>query len=210
MPARIRLQRRGKKGYPYYHIVIADSRAPRDGKFIEKIGTYNPNTNPATIDFNMDKALDWIQKGAQPTDSVRAMLSYRGVLYKNHLIKGVNKGALTMEQADAKFQKWLEEKEGRIQGKRESLSKSAEDRKREQLKAEAEKKEARAKAIAAKNTPPAEEAPAEEAAPEATETPAAEAAAETPEATTEAPEAKTEEAPAEGSDNAETPAENKE
>jgi small subunit ribosomal protein S16 len=114
MPAKIRLQRKGKKGQPFYHIVIADGRAPRDGKFIEKIGVYNPLTKPAEILINFDKALDWLQKGAQPTDTVKAILSYKGVLYKNHLLKGVKKGALTEEQAEMKFQTWLTEKEAKI------------------------------------------------------------------------------------------------
>ena len=104
MPTKMRLQRHGKKGAPFYHIVIADGRAPRDGRFIEKIGTYNPIQNPAEIILNADKALDWLQKGAQPTDTVRAILSYRGILYKNHLLKGVKKGALTEAEAEAKYQ----------------------------------------------------------------------------------------------------------
>ena len=103
MPTKIRLQRFGKKGQPFYHVVVADSRAPRDGKFIEKIGTYNPRTIPATIDLNLDRALYWLGTGAQPTETTRAILSYKGVLYKNHLLGGVKKGALTQEQADAKF-----------------------------------------------------------------------------------------------------------
>ena len=108
MPVKIRLTRHGKKGYAFYHVVVADSRAPRDGKFIEKIGTYNPNTNPATIDLDFEKALEWLQKGAQPTDTCRAILSYKGVMYKKHLLGGVAKGAFTAEVAEAKFAKWLE------------------------------------------------------------------------------------------------------
>src|ERR1700745_1015675 len=103
MPVKIRLQRQGKKASAFFHIVIADGRAPRNGKFIEKIGTYNPNTNPATIDLNFDKALTWLNNGAQPTDTCRAILSYKGVMYKKHLQGGITKGALTEEQADAKF-----------------------------------------------------------------------------------------------------------
>ena len=103
MPVKIRLARHGKEGYAFYHIVVADSRAPRDGKFIEKVGTYNPNTNPATIDLNFEKALEWLQKGAQPTDTCRAILSYKGVMYKKHLLGGVAKGAFTAEAAEAKF-----------------------------------------------------------------------------------------------------------
>jgi small subunit ribosomal protein S16 len=114
MPARIRLQRHGKKGQPYYHIVIADGRAPRDGKFIESIGTYNPLTIPAEINIDFEKAMSWLRKGATPSDTAKAILMYKGVLYKNHLLKGVAKGALTEEQADAKFQAWLQEKEAKI------------------------------------------------------------------------------------------------
>ena len=109
MPVKIRLQRHGKKGSAFFHIVVADGRAPRDGKFIEKIGTYDPKTHPATIDIEFDKAIAWLQKGAQVTDTTKAILSYKGVMYKNHLIKGIAKGALTQEQADAKFEKWLSE-----------------------------------------------------------------------------------------------------
>ena len=110
MATKIRLQRFGKKGKPFYHVVVADARAPRDGKFIERLGSYNPNTNPATIEINFEKALDWVNKGAQPTDTCRAILSYKGILYKKHLEGGVKKGALTEEQAEAKFALWLEGK----------------------------------------------------------------------------------------------------
>lgn len=115
MPTKIRLQRRGKKKRAFYHIVIADGRAPRDGKYIERLGTYNPVTKPATIDIDFDRALDWLQKGAQPSNTVRAIFSLKGIMMKNHLQKGVNKGALTQEQADAKFKKWMEEKETKIE-----------------------------------------------------------------------------------------------
>ena len=164
MAVKIRLARRGRKKAAMYDIVVADSRSPRDGRFIEKLGTYNPLTNPATINFNMDKAFDWVMKGAEPTDTVRAMLSYRGILYKKHLQIGVNKGALTQEQADAKFQEWTESKEAKITGKKESLS---------QKKAEAKVNADRAAAIAKKNAPApvVEETSAEEA---TEETPAAE------------------------------------
>ncbi|HCN83586.1 MAG TPA: 30S ribosomal protein S16, partial [Sphingobacteriaceae bacterium] len=101
----------GKKGKPFYHVVVADARSPRDGKFIERLGSYNPNTNPATIEINFDKALDWVNKGAQPTDTCRAILSYKGVMYKKHLEGGVRKGALTLEQAEVKFAEWLKGKE---------------------------------------------------------------------------------------------------
>ena len=157
MATKIRLQRFGKKGKPFYHVVVADARAPRDGKFIERIGSYNPNTNPATIDINFDKALDWVNKGAQPTDTCRAILSYKGVMYKKHLEGGVKKGALTAEQADTKFSEWLESKEGKIAGKKDTLTKSKEEVKKAALAAEAKKKEEVAAAIVAKNTPPVEE-----------------------------------------------------
>ena len=114
MATKIRLQRHGKKGKPFYHIVIADSRAKRDGRFIEKLGTYNPNTQPAEININFDSALKWLQHGAMPTDTARAILSYKGVLLKKHLLEGVKKGAFTEEVAETKFQKWIEEKENKI------------------------------------------------------------------------------------------------
>jgi small subunit ribosomal protein S16 len=179
MATKIRLQRHGKKGKPFYYIVVADSRAPRDGRFIERLGSYNPNTNPATIDINFDKTLDWVNNGAQPTDTCRAILSYKGVLYKKHLQGGLKKGALTEEQVEAKFTAWLEQKEGKITGKKDSLTSAKEAAKKAALAAEAKKNEDKAAAVAAKNTPPAEEveeapvavaeeAPAaEEAAPEA-------------------------------------------
>ena len=112
MPVKIRLQRKGRRKRPFYHIVIADARAPRDGKFIEKIGTYNPMTVPATIELDRDQAYDWLMKGAQPTDTVRAILRFKGVLYRKHLQRGVAKGALTQEAADQKFEEWIAEKEG--------------------------------------------------------------------------------------------------
>ena len=112
MPVKIRLQRKGRRKRPFYHIVIADARAPRDGKFIEKIGTYNPMTVPATIELDRDQAYDWLMKGAQPTDTVRAILRFKGVLYRKHLQRGVAKGALTQEAADQKFEEWITEKEG--------------------------------------------------------------------------------------------------
>ena len=182
MPVKIRLGRHGKKGSPFYHIVVADSRAPRDGKFIEKIGTYNPNTNPATIVLNFDKALEWLQKGAQPTDTCRSILSAQGVLYKNHLLGGVKKGAFTAEAAEVKFNQWMEQKANRIA---ETKSKIAGDKiARQKARQEEEKKinEQRAEALAAKKAEA--EAAAAAAAAEAaaaTEGEAAEAAAETPE-----------------------------
>ncbi|HET6227651.1 MAG TPA: 30S ribosomal protein S16 [Bacteroidia bacterium] len=174
MPVKIRLQRHGKKGSAYYHIVIADGRAPRDGKFIEKIGTYNPTTNPATIDLDSEKALTWLKNGAQPTDTCRAILSYKGLMYKNHLLGGVAKGALTQEQADAKFAKWFAEKEAKITSKVSKLAASQQDAYKKRLAAEAAVKEAKLAKIAAKNTP-APEAPAAEAATPEAEAPQAEA-----------------------------------
>jgi small subunit ribosomal protein S16 len=181
MATRIRLQRHGKKGKAIFHVVVADSRAKRDGKFIEKLGVYNPNTNPATIDINFESTLKWVGTGAEMSDTARAILSYKGVLYKNHLLKGVTKGALTAEQVETKFAAWEAEKAAKVQGKIDGLGKDAVADKAARLKAEAEANEAKAKAIEAKNTPAVEEveAPAEEA--EAT---TEEAAAEE---TTEAP-----------------------
>jgi small subunit ribosomal protein S16 len=168
MATKIRLQRHGKKGKAFYYIVVADSRAPRDGRFIERLGSYNPNTNPATIDINFDKTLDWVNNGAQPTDTCRAILSYKGVLYKKHLQGGLKKGALTEEQVEEKFNAWIDQKDGKITGKKTGLVSSKEEARKAALAAEAKKKEARAAAIAAKNAPPVEEteAPAEDAATE--------------------------------------------
>ena len=146
MPVKIRLQRHGKKGKPFYWIVAADARSKRDGKFLEKIGTYNPNTNPATIDLNLDGAVHWLHNGAQPTDTARAILSYKGALLKHHLDGGVRKGALTQEQADAKLAAWLESKAGKVDAKKAGLSKADADAKAKALKAE---KEANEKRIAA-------------------------------------------------------------
>jgi small subunit ribosomal protein S16 len=150
MPVRMRLQRRGKKGDPFYHIVIADGRAPRDGKFIEKIGTYNPITKPAEIVLNIDKAIKWLNNGAQPSDTVRAVLSYKGVLYKNHLLKGVAKGALTQEQADVKFNEWVTEKEAKISSSKTQDKLASKEDIKKRLEAEAKVNEAKAAAIADK------------------------------------------------------------
>jgi len=169
MATKIRLARHGKKGKPFYHIVTADARAPRDGKYIERIGSYNPNTNPATIEFNFDRALHWVSVGAQPTDTVRAMLSYRGVLYKNHLLNGVKKGALTEAQVEEKFNKWLEDKAGKIDSKVESIEKDAKSAYDKAIALEKEKSDARAAVIAEANQA-AEAAIAAEAATEETET----------------------------------------
>ena len=147
MATKIRLQRHGKKGYPFYHIVVADSRAPRDGRFIERLGIYNPNTNPATIELDIDKASAWMRTGAQPTDTTRAILSYKGVLYRNHLLVGVDKGKLTMEQADAKFQQWMDEKASKVNKKKESLETTKAKAKASRLTEEAKIASSRAEAI---------------------------------------------------------------
>ncbi|MBR9831041.1 30S ribosomal protein S16 [Acidiluteibacter ferrifornacis] len=170
MPVKMRLQRHGRKQNAFFHLVVADSRAPRDGRFIEKLGTYNPNTNPATIELDFDKAFDWLNKGAQPTDTVRAILSYKGILYKNHLAKGVAKGALTQEQADEKFNAWLEEKANKVQAKVDGLSAAEVAERKKRAEAEAAANEKKAQEVAAKNAPAVEETPEEEApAAEATE-----------------------------------------
>ncbi len=170
MSVKIRLQRHGKKQKPFYWIVAADARSKRDGRYLEKLGTYNPNTNPATIDLNLDQAVQWLHNGAQPTDTARAILSYKGALMKHHLDGGVRKGALTQEQADAKLAKWLEEKAGKVDIKKESLSKAQEAAKAKALKAEkaANEKRAAAAVEAAKVEEVAEEVAVEEVeAPEA-------------------------------------------
>ncbi|MCH4822736.1 30S ribosomal protein S16 [Gramella lutea] len=138
MPVKLRLQRHGKKGKPFFWIVAADTRAKRDGKFLEKLGIYNPNTNPATIELDVDGAVKWLQNGAQPTDTARAILSYKGALLKKHLAGGVRKGALTEEQAEEKFKAWLEEKEGKVDAKKDSLEKAKEAEKAKALEAEKE------------------------------------------------------------------------
>ncbi|MBD3723875.1 MAG: 30S ribosomal protein S16 [Flavobacteriaceae bacterium] len=163
MPVKIRLQRHGKKGKPFFWIVAADSRAKRDGKFLEKLGTYNPNTNPATIDLNLDSAVQWLHNGAQPTDTARAILSYKGALLKHHLDGGVRKGALTQEQADAKLATWLDEKASKVDAKKDGLANAKEEAKAKALKAEKEYNEKRA---AAKVEEAAVEEVAEEAATE--------------------------------------------
>lgn len=148
MPTKIRLQRHGKKGRPFYHIVIADGRAPRDGRFIEKIGTYNPIEKPAEIILDFDKAINWLQTGAQPTDTVRNILSYKGVLYKHHLLKGVAKGALSAEQAELKFQEWMEAKTAKIENASKEIENAERAEKKKQFDAEAKVNEDRAAAIA--------------------------------------------------------------
>jgi len=195
MPVKIRLQRHGKKGKPFFWIVAADSRAKRDGRFLEKLGTYNPNTNPATIDINVDNSVQWLQNGAQPTDTARAILSYKGVLLKKHLLEGLKKGALTQEQVEEKFAAWVAEKEQAVANKKNKLADDKAKAKAEALKAEEAVNNAR---IAA-----AEEAAAEASAEEATEEVASEETVEetaevTAEATAEeaAAEETTESAPA--------------
>jgi small subunit ribosomal protein S16 len=175
MPVKIRLSRQGKKGYAFYHIVVADSRAPRDGRYIERLGVYNPNTNPATVDFDFDRALDWLQKGAQPTDTARSILSKKGVLVKKHLLEGAKKGAFTVEVAEQKFEAWVKEKESKILSEKDQLSKTKEADRKQQLEAEAKVREAKAQAIA-KKLAAQTAAPAEPVAEESTESeaPAAE------------------------------------
>lgn len=225
MPTKIRLQRHGRKSYAFFHIVVADSRAPRDGKNIEKLGVYNPNTNPATIELDIDGTLKWLENGAQPTDTCRAILSYKGVLYKKHLSGGVKKGAFSQEEADARFDKWLNEKSNKIQEGANAISKAQDKAKADALKAEEVKKAAIAAKVAAKNSPLAEEvegateeaaeegeAPAEEAAEAAPEVVAEEAApaveeALAVEAVAEEPAAEEAAAPAEEAKEEEKPAE---
>ena len=192
MSVKIRLQRHGKKGKPFYWVVAADARSKRDGKYLEKIGTYNPNTNPATIDLNLDSAVRWLHNGAQPTDTAKAILSYKGALLKHHLDGGIRKGALTQEQADAKLAAWLEAKAGKVDAKKDGLSKAQAAAKAKALKAEQavnakrleDAAKAEADAIAAESAveeveeAPAAEVEVEETATEVEETPAAEVAAE--------------------------------
>jgi len=218
MPVRIRLQRHGKKGKPIYWIVAADSRAKRDGRYLEKLGRYNPNTHPASVELDIDKAVEWLQNGAQPSDTARNILSDKGAMLKNHLINGARKGAHTDEEVIAKFDAWLKEKEGKNESLQNKIDSEANKARAAALAAEqevsAKRKEAAAAAeeaaaaeVAAEETaqevkeetPAAEEAPTEEAAPEAKEETHAAEEAPTEEA---APEAKeethaAEEAPAE-------------
>ncbi len=145
MSVKIRLERQGKKKKPYYHIVISDARAPRDGKFIERIGNYNPNVNPARIEIDEEKALEWLQKGAQPTETARAILSYKGILLKRHLAKGVAKGALTEAEAEKKHKAWLAEQEKKVESKKERLLKESKDRSKIQLDSESKRKKRKLK-----------------------------------------------------------------
>jgi small subunit ribosomal protein S16 len=190
MSVKIRLQRHGKKQRPFYWIVAADARAKRDGRYLEKLGTYNPNTNPATIDLNLDQAVQWLHNGAQPTDTARAILSYKGALLKHHLDGGVRKGALTQEQADAKLATWLDAKAGTVDAKKDGLTKKQAEAKAKALKAETAANDKRvnaaAEALKAAEAPEvvAEETPAVE---EVAEEVVAEVAVEETPAVEEAP-----------------------
>ena len=206
MPVKIRLQRKGRKFQSIYSIVVADSRAPRDGKYIESLGQYNPNTNPATIVLDFNRALEWLQKGAQPTDTCRAILSYKGVLYKKHLLEGVRKGAFDEAEAEKRFQQWMTEKEQKVQAKRDQIKQSKEKLEKSRLEEETKIKEARAEEIAKKRSELVE---AESEAATETEAPEEEAVADAAAAEEVAPveeEAKAEE-PAEEEAQAEEPAE---
>ncbi len=224
---KLRLRRQGRKGKPFYYIVAADARAPRDGRFIERIGSYNPNTNPATIDLNLDDAVRWLGNGAVPTDTCRAILSYKGAMHRHHLNGGVAKGAFTQEQADEKFAAWMNDKAGKVGEKSDGLAKAAADTAAAAHVKEIEIKEARRKAIAERNAPvgvaedaaaaasvesdvaetaeavveatetPATEEVVAEAAPVTEEAPAEEAAPEAVVAEAEAPKDETPEAPSE-------------
>lgn len=196
MPVRIRLQRHGKKGKPFYWVVAADSRSKRDGKFLEKLGIYNPNTNPATVEIDVDSAVKWLQNGAQPTDTARTLLSRKGALLKHHLVKGVAKGALTEEQVEERFAAWLSEKDAANAAEISALNQEKEAAKAKALEAEKEANEKRAAEIAAANAPEPEvvEEAVEEGAEEVAEAPVAE-------------ETTAEEAPAEESSEEEKPAE---
>lgn len=199
MSVKLRLQRFGRKKRPYYHVVAADGRAPRDGRFIERIGSYNPTTNPATIELDLDKAVNWLQKGAQPTDTVRAILSYKGALHKNHLLNGVRKGALTEDQVEEKFNAWLESKSGSIDSKKLRLQQEKAAKEQEALEREAKVREAKEKEILLKNSPIAEEIAVEETAEETSSS--EEAVAETtPETEASAEETSAEETPAENTE----------
>jgi small subunit ribosomal protein S16 len=171
MPVKIRLQRHGRKGYAYYHIVISDSKAPRDGKFIERIGSYNPNTNPATIDLKFERALYWLQTGAQPTDTTRTILSNEGVLLKKHLLEGVKKGAFDEAEADVRFAAWKASKESSVSKTKEQLVAEKQADLKARLKAEVEVNKAKAAELAKKKADAIEaaavEAPAEAPATEA-------------------------------------------
>ncbi|PID69454.1 MAG: 30S ribosomal protein S16 [Flavobacteriales bacterium] len=183
MAVKIRLQRHGKKGKPFYWIVAADARVKRDGKILEKLGTYNPNTNPATIDINVDNSITWLENGAQPTHTARAILSYKGVLFKKHLAGGVKKGAFSEEEAEKRFKAWLAEKEEKIKAKAKNIEEAAAKAKADALKAEKEINEARKAAAApqaevVKDAPKATEEVSEEQKKQTIDEAAAEAASE--------------------------------
>lgn len=204
MALKIRLARRGRRKMAIYDVVIADARAPRDGRFIEKIGSYNPNTDPATIAINNDRALKWLMNGAQPTDTVKAMLSYRGVMLKKHLQIGVVKGAISQEEADEKFEAWLETKEKNIAGKVDKIQSARDSAKKAALEAEAAKNQARLDAIKKREEEAIAAVEAAEAEARAAAAPQEEAPAETE---AEAPAENKAETPAESE--AEAPAKNK-
>ena len=202
MPVKIRLQRHGKKGKPYYWIVAADTRSKRDGKYLEKLGSYNPNVNPPIIELDIDGSVKWLQNGAQPTHTARNILSYKGVMLKHHLLGGVAKGALTLEEAETKLAAWLEEKISKIDSKISSLEKEEANKKAKELEAEKLVNKARSEAqVAAAEEAVADEAPAEEAVAEeavADEAPAEEVVAdEAPAEEAVAEEVVADEAPAE-------------
>ena len=165
MSTRIRLARHGRKKQAFYHIVVADQKAPRNGRFIEKLGVYNPNTKPATIDLDFDGAVNWLLKGAQPSDTVRAILSYKGVMMKKHLMAGVAKGAFTEEEAEKRFTAWIEVKENKVADEKSGIEQAVMAAEKAALDAEKAKSDERAVAIALKNTPVAEEAPVAEETP---------------------------------------------
>ena len=199
---KIRLARRGRKKLAMYDVVVADARAPRDGRFIEKLGTYNPLTVPAKIEIKDDRAFHWLMQGAQPSDTVKAMLSYRGIMFKKHLQIGVIKGALTQEQADSKLEAWLKDKESKVQATTDKYTQDREAKAKARREAETKIREARAEAIRKKAQVQEEAAAEPEASAETTEAPAAEAEA----ATTPAAEAPAEETPANEARTEETPA----
>jgi len=190
MATKIRLQRHGRKGKAFFHIVIADSRSPRDGRFIEKIGTYNPVTNPAIIDLDLDRAVHWLQVGAQPTNTAKNILSYKGALMKNHLLGGVAKGAFSEEEAEKRFEAWMKERANAVQSKKDGLAKAKADAKSAALEAEKKKSEAR---VAVEEEAPAEEAEVAESTEENVEATAEETTEEAPAAEETSEEEKTEE-----------------
>ena len=169
MSVKIRLARHGRKQHAYYHIVVANSRSPRDGRFIERIGSYNPNTNPATIDLDFDKAINWLNNGAQPTDTCRTILSHKGVMMKKHLLEGVKKGAFDLAEADVRFAAWVKDKEKSIQAKKDGLAANVVEDKKNRFKAEVQINEARILDIAKKNAAAAAAAEAKPAQEEAEE-----------------------------------------